>query len=107
MSTILGLPANLPPDAKPIEIAKKKAEDVQEQIDVASAELHLTNTVLESDLSASQKEGDVGKALEQNQATEERINQAADELAEVSEQLEEEVAQRHRLEQELARRAAS
>jgi len=106
MSTILTLPGHSP-GAKPIEIAKKKTEDVKEQIAVAGAELHLTNTILENDLPASQKQGDVGKAIEQNQATEEKVNQAAEELAEVTDQLDQEVAHRHRLEAELARRTGS
>ena len=105
MTTTLGLPSNIP-GAKPIEIAKKKTEEVQEQIAIAGAELHLTNTVLENDLPDSQKQGDVGKAIEQNVATEEKVNQAAEQLAEVTEKLEEEVAHRQHLEQELARRTA-
>ena len=105
MTQNLSLPGNVP-GAKPIEIAKKKTDEVQESIAVAGAELHLTNTILENDLPPSQKQGDLGKALEQNVATEERVQQAAEELAEVTELLEEEVAHRQRLEQELARRAS-
>ena len=106
MSTILSLPGQ-PHGAKPIEVAKQKVDDAKDQIAVAGAELHLTNTILESDLPATQKQGDVGKALEQNVATEEKINQAAEELAEVSEKLEQEVAHREWLEAELARRTGS
>ncbi|MEO7391648.1 MAG: hypothetical protein ABIU58_05705 [Ramlibacter sp.] len=98
------MPTNSP-HTKPIEIAKKKTDDVREQMAIAGAELNLTNTILERELPAGEKQGDVGKALEQNRATEEKVNQAAEELAVVSEQLEEEVAHRHQLERELTRRS--
>ena len=89
---------------RPIVTAKSRTETVQEDLAVASAELHLTNTALEHSLPASQKNGDVRKALDQNERVEEKVAQAAEELAEVTDLLEEEIVQRHRLEQELARR---
>ncbi|HSI53207.1 MAG TPA: hypothetical protein VK981_04495 [Ramlibacter sp.] len=94
---------NLAP-AKPIETAKSKTQDVQEDLAVAGAELHLTNTALEHSLPAKEKTGDVRKALDQNGLVEERVVQAAEELAEVTDLLEEEIAQRQKLERELAQR---
>ncbi|MDP3759580.1 MAG: hypothetical protein Q8R01_03550 [Ramlibacter sp.] len=93
--------------ARPIEIAKEKADSVQEDLAVAGAELHLTNTALDRSLPQSAKQGDVGKALEQNGIVQQKVSQAAEELAEVTELLEEEIAERHRLEAQLARRGMS
>lgn len=93
--------------SRPIEIAKDKADSVQEDLAVAGAELHLTNTALDRSLPQSAKQGDVGKALEQNGAVQQKVSQAAEELAEVTELLEEEIAERHRLEARLARRGMS
>ncbi|MDB5870817.1 MAG: hypothetical protein JWQ07_259 [Ramlibacter sp.] len=89
---------------RPIVTAKAKTDSVQEELAVASAELQLTNTALEQILPPGQKQGDVRKALDQNERIEEKVTQAAEELAEVSDLLAEEIVQRHRLEQELARR---
>jgi hypothetical protein len=94
---------NLAP-AKAIDVAKARTQDVQEELAVAGAELHLTNTALEHSLPAGEKTGDVRKALDQNGLVEEKVVQAAEELAEVTDLLEEEIAQRIKLEQELARR---
>lgn len=89
---------------KPIEIAKGKTDSVQEELAVASAELHLTNTALDRSLPPGAKQGDVGKALEQNGIVQQKVSDAAEELAEVTELLEDEIAERHRLEAELAQR---
>lgn len=92
--------------AKPIETARDKTQSVQQELEVVGAELHLTNTALES-LPESARQGDVGKALQQNAAIEEKVQEAAEELEAVTELLEEEVAQRAWLEQELAISRAS
>lgn len=87
---------------KPIENAKDKTEKVQQELDVAGAELHLTNTALDASLPQAVKKGDVAKALRQNAVIEDRVQDAAQELEQVTELLEEEVAQRARLERRLA-----
>lgn len=87
--------------AKPIEQAREKTADVRQELEVAGAELHLSNTALERHLPPGQKNGDVGRALAQNSAIETKVQEAAEELAVVTELLEEEVAQRERLEKEL------
>src|SRR3569623_2878289 len=89
---------------KPIERAHSKTADLHEELAIAGAELHLTNTALERTLPAAQKKGDVRKALDQNAVSEEKVVEAADELHDVKELLEEEIAERHRLEQALAGR---
>jgi len=88
--------------AKPIEQARDKTDDVRQDLQVAEAELHLTNTALERNLPESQKQGDVGRALAQSSEVESKVQEAAEELAVVTELLEEEVAERERLEKELA-----
>jgi len=49
----------------------------------------------------------VRKALAQNAVVEEKVMGAAEELHDVKELLEEEIAERHRLERELERRSRS
>ena len=93
--------------SRPIEVAKDKTDAVQEDLAVAGAELHLTNTALDRSLPQSSKQGDVGKALEQNGIVQQKVTQAAEELTEVTELLEEEIAERHRLEAQLAHRGMS
>lgn len=92
---------------RPIEVARDKTDAVQEDLAVAGAELHLTNTALDRSLPPSAKHGDVGKALEQNSIVQRKVSQAAEELAEVTELLEEEIAERHRLEAQLAQKGMS
>lgn len=94
-------------DCRPIEVAKDKTEAVQDDLAVAGAELHLTNTALDRSLPPSVKRGDVDKALAQNGVLQQKVSQAAEELAEVTELLEEEIAERQRLEAKLAQRDMS
>lgn len=92
---------------RPIERAAAKTAEVQQELAVAEAELHLTNTVLGRALPDPEKQGDVRKAVEQNSAIEERVGEAAEELQEVRDLLHAEVSERQRLELELERRAPS
>lgn len=90
--------------AHPIAGATAKTSQIQRDLEVAGAELHLTNTVLDRSLPDSAKQGDVGRALEQNSAIEEKVQAAADDLKAVTQLLKEEVAETARLGQELAER---
>jgi len=93
---------------KPIEEAAARTSQVQRDLAVAEAELSLTNTVLgQSWQQQDAREGreDVRKAVQQNAAIEEKVGDAAEELQEVTELLQEEISERERLEQELERRA--
>jgi C4-dicarboxylate-specific signal transduction histidine kinase len=93
---------------RPLHHARRKTHEVREQLEVASAELGLTNAVLGGSLPDSVKRSsDVQHALSQNEAIEEKVQEAADELQVVTDLLQEEVAERERLEQELARRPPS
>ena len=93
---------------RPLHRAREKTGRIQRQLAVAGAELGLTNAVLDHSLPASIKHStEVQRALSQNDVIEEKVQEAADELQVVTGLLEEEVAQRERLERELARRPAS
>jgi len=91
--------------AKAIEQAAAKTGQVQRDLTVAEAELHLTNTVLERALADQKKQDDVKKAVEQNSAIQEKVGDAAEELQEVTDLLHAEISERERLEKELERRA--
>lgn len=92
---------------KPIEQAAAKTSQIQQDLAVAEAELNLTNTVLGRARADDSREraADVKKAVRQNAAIEEKVGEAAEELQEVNELLQEEISERERLEQELERRA--
>lgn len=87
---------------KPIEVAARKTAEVHGELQVAGAELHLTNAALQRHLPPEARRGDVAHALAQRETIEEKVVEAADELSVVKELLHEEVAERHRLERELA-----
>lgn len=86
----------------PIREARDKTEQVQQQLEVASAELHLTNTALEKHLPENAGHGDVERALAQNVVIEGKVQEAADDLETVTHLLARETAERERLEDELA-----
>lgn len=71
-----------------LEAARSRTEEVQRDLEVASAELGLTHGALERELPPEVKKGDVAWALEQNAVLERKVQQAAEELEEVTELLE-------------------
>jgi hypothetical protein len=71
-----------------IEQAKSRAGQVQRDLEVASAELGLTHGALDRSLPKECKKGDVIWAIEQNRILERKVQQAAEELEEVTELLE-------------------
>lgn len=71
-----------------IDVAKTKTDQVQRDLEVASAELGLTHGALERELPPDAKKGDVAWAIEQNKVLERKVQQAAEELEEVTELLE-------------------
>lgn len=72
----------------PIDEARNRTDQVQRDLEVASAELGLTHGALERELPPQAKTGDVAWAIEQNKALERKVQQAAEELEEVTELLE-------------------
>lgn len=97
------MPAMLPErQQRPIDQAREKTEEVQQGLEVASAELHLTNTALGQHLPDDALHSDVERALAQNVAVEGKVQEAAQDLEAVTNLLEQETAERERLERELA-----
>lgn len=89
---------------RPLYRARRKTNDVRARLEVASAELGLTNLILGKQQDSVERSSDVQRALNQNEAIEEKVQEAADELQVVTDLLDEEVAERERLERELASR---
>ena len=71
-----------------LEAARSRTDQVQRDLEVASAELGLTHGALERELPAHVKKGDVAWAIRQNAVLEKKVQQAAEELEEVAELLE-------------------
>lgn len=71
-----------------IEAARTKTEQVQRDLEVASAELGLTHGALERELPTHAKKGDVAWAIRQNAVLERKVQQAAEELEQVTDLLE-------------------
>lgn len=71
-----------------IEAAKNRTDKVQQDLEVASAELGLTHGALHRSLPPSVRTGDVAWAIEQNKILERKVQRAAEELEEVTELLE-------------------
>jgi hypothetical protein len=76
------------PSTEHIDIARSKTDQVQRDLEVASAELGLTHGALERQLPPEVKNGDVAWAIRQNKVLEQKVQQAAEELEEVTELLE-------------------
>ena len=75
------------PSQPTLEQARSKTDQVQRDLEVASAELGLTHGALERELPPNVKKGDVAWALHQNKVLERKVQQAAEELEEVTELL--------------------
>lgn len=71
-----------------IEAAKNRTEKVQQELEVASAELGLTHGALDRSLPPDVRKGDVAWAIAQNKILERKVQRAAEELEEVTELLE-------------------
>jgi hypothetical protein len=93
--------------ADPIAAVTAMTSQIKDDLEVAGAELSLTNTVLDRSLPDSAKHGDVARALEQNTEIEEKVQAAVEDLKVVTQLLHEEVAETARLNQELSERPAN
>jgi hypothetical protein len=71
-----------------IEAAKNRTDQVQQELEVASAELGLAHGALDRSLPPNAKNGDVAWAIEQNKILERKVQRAAEDLEEVTELLE-------------------
>jgi hypothetical protein len=86
-----------------IEHARRKTGKVRDELQVAGAELGLAHDALEQHLPHETKQGDVAWAIGQNESVEQKLEEAAEELGEVTELLREEAAERARLQRALDR----
>jgi hypothetical protein len=77
-----------------LDAARSRTDQVQRDLEVASAELGLTHGALERELPADVKTGDVAWAIRQNAELEKKVQQAAEDLEEVTELLEKAQARR-------------
>lgn len=89
--------------ATPLHRARRKTGKVRQDLQVAGAELGLAHEALEQQLPPKAKQGDVAWAIGQNQAVGQKLEDAAEELQEVNDLLQEEAAERARLQQALNR----
>lgn len=97
-----------PRAGRPLHRARERTGRIQHELAIAGAELGLTNSVLGNKLPESVKRSsDVRRALTQNEVIEVKVQEAANELQVVNDLLQEEVAERERLERELASRPAA
>ena len=85
-----------------VAFAKTKAEKVQEDIQLAEAELHLANLVITDKLAKSVSDADLDKVVVHNETVEEKLRDATEDLEVVTELLHSEEQDRKRLEQSLA-----
>jgi hypothetical protein len=69
----------------PLKAARAKAKKVQHDLEVACAELELTQGALHRHLPADARHADVAWALAQNDVVEQKVHDAAEELEEVQE----------------------
>jgi hypothetical protein len=72
-----------------LDRAREKTEQVQQELEVAAAELGLAHGALERHLPPRCRKGDVVWAIQQNAELERKVQQAAEDLEEVNELLEE------------------
>ena len=99
--------ATLTQMATPIDEARERTDKVQQDLKVAGAELGLAHDALEQHVPPEHRHEDVEWAIGQNAAVEQKLEEAAEELEQVTGLLEEEAAERARLEEALARSGRS
>ena len=79
--------------------AKETAEKVQEDIELAEAELHLANLVITDKLADSVSDADLAKAVVHNEEVEEKLHEAGEKLQVVTDLLHSEERDQQRMEQ--------
>ena len=79
--------------------ARSTTEKVQEEIQLAEAELHLANLVITDKLADSVSDADLAKAIGRNEHVEEQLRDAGENLKVVTDLLDSEESDRLRLEQ--------
>jgi hypothetical protein len=79
--------------------AKSTTEKVQEDIQLAEAELHLANVVINDKLAETASDADLARVVSHNEQVEEKLRDAGENLQVVTDLLQSEEADRQRLEQ--------
>ena len=82
--------------------AKNRTEKVQEDIELAEAELHLANLVITDKLAESVSDGELAAAVGHTELVEAKLRDAGEDLQIVTDLLSSEERDRHRLEAALA-----
>jgi hypothetical protein len=82
--------------AAPLDQTLEKTEAVAAEVQRASDDLAVINTVLEQELPDDVQVGDVAQAIEHTGQLEKRLAESAETLAEVNAALAEEIEKRHR-----------
>ena len=85
-----------------VSSAMSKTEKVQEDIQLAEAELHLANEVVTGNLVAGGSQGDLARAVKHNALVGKKLQDAGEELQVVTDLLQSEEHDRQRLEQDFA-----
>ncbi len=91
-----------PAAGTPLASALEKSDTVAEAVERAADELLVINTVLKEEVPPAAKSAEVQQALTQADELGDKLQASVANLAEVSELLQQEVAERAELEQELA-----
>jgi C4-dicarboxylate-specific signal transduction histidine kinase len=94
-------PSHTPPEKPQLSRALEKNDAVQDAVERSAQELFVINKVLEKEIPASVKTGDVAMALVKTAELEDKIQESADELAHVNELLQKEIAERAEVAQKL------
>lgn len=102
---------NQSPDATrttplPLRHALEKSEAVKELVEQSAHDLVVINAVLKQEIPDDVQTGEVAQALQKSDALESQMQDSAADLAQVNEALEHEIAERERLESELAQTKA-
>lgn len=93
--------SHTPPEKPQLARALEKNDAVQEAVERSAQELFVINNVLEKEIPASVKTGDVATALVRTAELENKIQESAEELAHVNELLQKEISERAEVEQKL------
>ena len=89
------------PEKPQLARALEKNDAVQDAVERSAQELFVINNVLEREIPASVKTGDVATALVRTAELENKIQESAEELAHVNELLQKEISERAEVEQKL------
>lgn len=90
-----------PASPRPLDEALSQTQDVRARLDSGAQELFVIKEVLKQELPAEVQTGDVAQALEKHGELEEKVQECADDLQDVTKTLAAEVARRRQLERTL------